>query len=863
MTKTRIIFIILFLFVSSSFLFSDEIHQAAQKGELAKVEELLKQNPQVVHAKDETGRTPLHWAARGVHFDVLKLLIENGADVNARDNANIMALHSVAARGHQATAELLITHGADLTARDVTGNTPLSYAVAGTNKAIVDLLQRHGVKIPLQGEDAQLLLHSAASSGYEEFVDLMLAQGVDFNLKDSRGGTLLHSAVDGGNKELVVMLLNNHHDVNAIDRFTITPIHIAAFNGNTEIIQLLAEKGADLNARTTAALTPLYFAQFNNKKEAAELLVSLGADQNFPKFTDLTGTYFGQNKPGKTPEPFATGIISSLNSLQSAPVFSPDGRAVYWSVFFGPPFKLVILFMKMENGRWTVPQIAPFSDDFYNFNPIFSPDGKRLYFISNRPLEKDAQSTGFNNWYVEQTDKGWSGPKHYGFPINSNNDWGVSIAKNGNLYFASSREGGLGAEDIYRSRLVKGNYTEPENLGLSINTRARDTYPFISPDENYLLFISNRSAGEFGGLDQFFDIYISFCQRDGSWTSARRMGNGINSDKFETTPLVSPDGKYLFFVSQRNGGVGEVYWADAAIIDQTKKEIFNQKESNYTFNPYLGQKHPGVIPEIFAPGIVSSDQPEHGYVAISPNGKEIYWSKISPDFQQGAIWFSEWRNGCWTEPKIAPFSSAELRDLCPVFSTDGCKLYFTSMRPIEGKKGYNLWVTNKNKDAWEQPIPLSSVINHGRESGCSVTVDGSLYFMSWQEGDFNSCDIYFSQFQNGQYLKPEPLASSVNSDSIETTPFISADGSYLLFSSRRGSAGFGGFDLYVSFKRDDNTWSEAINLGSTINSQANEWFPSVSPDGKYIFYNSGKDGNDDVYWVDAKIVEQLRPQNIK
>ena len=562
---------ILLFFTLTSLSQPHEIHQAAQKGELAKVEELLKQNPQLVNARDETGRTPLHWAARGIHLDVIKLLIQNGADVNARDNGNIMALHSVAARGHKEAAELLITHGSDLTAKDVTGNTPLSYAVSGTHKVIVDLLLNRGVKIPIQGDDARLLLHTAASSGYKEFVELMLAQGVDFNLKNSSGGTLLHSAVDGGNNELVAMLLNNRHDVNAKDRLMITPLHIAALNGNTEMVQLLAEKGADLNARTAASLAPLYFAQFNNKKEAAELLVSLGADKNLPKFTELKGKYFGQQKPGKTPEQFATDIISSLTSLQSAPVFSPDGNEVYWSVFFGPPFQLVILFMKMENERWTIPQITSFCDEFYYFNPVFSPDRKRLYFISNRPLEKDTPSTGFNNWYVERTDTGWSAPKHHGTPINSNNDWGASITKDGTLYFASSREGSLGAEDIYRSRFVNGNYIEPENLGPLSNTKARDTYPFIAPDESYLLFISNRSAGEFGGLDQFFDIYLSFRQKDGSWTPARKMDNGINSDKLETTPVVSPDGKYLFFVSQRNGGFGEVYWVDAKVIDEYKK----------------------------------------------------------------------------------------------------------------------------------------------------------------------------------------------------------------------------------------------------------------------------------------------------
>jgi len=552
----------------------NEIHEAAQKGDVDKVQALLQQNSALVDARDEFDRTPLHWAVRGVHFELMQLLIEKGADINAKDNARITPLHSVASRGHKQAAELLIEKGADLTAEDATGNTPLSYSVSGGHKEVVKLLLDHGVKIPMQGEEARKLLHLAASSGYKEFVDLMIAEGVDTNQKNDEGGTLLHSSVQSGNSKLVKSLIGRGGDVNEKNWHDITPLHIAAFYGHEEIAQMLLKNGADINAENIISWTALSFAEFANRKEMIEMLIKLGADKKTPHLTDLSGEYFGQKKPGFEPVPFADGILCPIMSLQSAPSFEPDGREVYWSTFFGPPFRLLIMVMKKKNGRWTTPQIAPFSsDEHFSFNPVFSPDGKRLYFISNRPLEKNGMPQGFNNWFVERKAAGWSVPKHHGWTVNSNDEWGASITRDGVLYFASGREGSMGATDIFRSRLVNGQYTEPENLGVSLNTKARELYPFVAPDESYLLFTSNRSAGEYGGMDRYFDIYISFRRPDDSWTTAKKLGGGINSEKLESTPIASPDGKYLFFVSQRKSSAGDAYWIDAGIIEQLKPDV--------------------------------------------------------------------------------------------------------------------------------------------------------------------------------------------------------------------------------------------------------------------------------------------------
>lgn len=582
MNKMAFHLIMILYFLSP--VWSHEIHEASQKGDIEKVQALLQQNSALAHARDEFDRTPLHWAARGVHFEVMKLLIEKGADIHAEDNAGITPLHSAASRGHRQAAELLIAEGADFTAEDATGNTALSYSVSGGHKEVVKLLLDHGVLIPIQEDGARKLLHLAASSGYEEFVGLMIDGGVDACLKNDDGGTLLHSAAQSGNNKLVENLIGTGPDVNRKNRHGITPLHIVAFFGHEEIARLLLKNGADINAENKTSWTALSFAEFANRKGMIELLIQRGADRKSPQLTDLQGEYFGQKEPGLFPKPFADGILRPIMSLQSAPSFAPDGREVYWSTFFGPPFRLLIMVMQKKNDRWTSPQIAPFSsDEYFFFNPIFSPDGERLYFISNRPMEKNRKPQGFNNWYVERQGSGWSEPKHHGTIVNSSDEWGASITRGGTLYFASGCKGSMGASDIFLSKLVNGQYTEPENLGVSVNTRARELYPFVAPDESYLLFISNRSAGEYGGIDQYFDIYVSFRRPDGSWTFATKLGCGINSGTFESTPIVSPDGKYLFFISQKNSRAGDAYWVNAGIIEELKPSDFKPAMSGSHF----------------------------------------------------------------------------------------------------------------------------------------------------------------------------------------------------------------------------------------------------------------------------------------
>jgi hypothetical protein len=302
------------------------------------------------------------------------------------------------------------------------------------------------------------------------------------------------------------------------------------------------------------------------------LVFLLAAFTLFPRADEpvIKGKYLGQQRPGTEPKRFAEGIISSLFEVHSPAVFSPDGKEVCWSLLFKKETQGVILFMKVEGEKWTNPDSFPFSTEEYrDVNPAYSPDGKKLYFTSRRPLEKEGKPGASNIWAAEKGETGWSEPGPLDAVVNEGGVGDqVSVSSDGTLYFSSMRPEGKGGLDIYRSKWEKDNnrYGKPENLGEPINTEHSEFGAYIAPDQGYVIFTSHRP----GGLGAA-DLYISFRKTDGSWTTPKNMGDTINSKDTEAFPTVSPDSKYLFFV-RADEESSHVYWVSAGIIGTLKHE---------------------------------------------------------------------------------------------------------------------------------------------------------------------------------------------------------------------------------------------------------------------------------------------------
>lgn len=269
--------------------------------------------------------------------------------------------------------------------------------------------------------------------------------------------------------------------------------------------------------------------------------------------TGQTGRFappYASDKPLATATLFAEGVIST-GDYDSHPAFTPDGRTLYF-LKSTPDFNFwTIVVSRFGAGRWSAPEVAPFSGQYSDADPFVTADGSKLYFISNRPVPGKAKPD-LDIWMVEKTGVGWGEPKNLGVPVNSDgNEWYPTLTRDGTIYFGSDRAGGKGRTDIYRSRLVNGKYAEPENLGEIINTQFHEFEPYVSPDERFIIFMAGGRADGLGG----FDLYISY-QRQGVWTKAVNLGEQVNSAGNELSPMIAPGGKYFFWTSTR-GFAGE------------------------------------------------------------------------------------------------------------------------------------------------------------------------------------------------------------------------------------------------------------------------------------------------------------------
>ena len=261
--------------------------------------------------------------------------------------------------------------------------------------------------------------------------------------------------------------------------------------------------------------------------------------------SDPKSAPYSASEPLPQPTVFGTGIIST-GEYDTHPAFTPDGRTLYF-LRSTPNFNhWTILVTRFLQGRWTTPEVAPFSGQYSDADPFITPDGSRLYFISNRPVPGKAKPD-LDIWVVNKTDNGWSEPQNPGSPINSpGNEWYPTLSTNGTIYFGSDREGGKGRNDIYRSRLIDGKYQPAENLGDIINTQFNEFEPLIAADESFLIFMCGGRADARGG----FDLYITYNQ-NGTWSKPENLGDEINSAGNEYSPTISPDGKYFFWGSTR------------------------------------------------------------------------------------------------------------------------------------------------------------------------------------------------------------------------------------------------------------------------------------------------------------------------
>lgn len=277
------------------------------------------------------------------------------------------------------------------------------------------------------------------------------------------------------------------------------------------------------------------------------------------------------NAAMQMPEPviFAKGVISTRD-YESSITFTPDGKTAYFVKSMPDLSFRVIVVSRFEQGKWSTPEVASFSGQYNDTDPCLSPDGKKLFFASRRPITGTTPKADYDLWFVELTNTGWNEPHHLDAPVNTDSqETSPSATADGTLYFSSNRAGGKGGADLYRAKPGNGDYGAPENLGDTINSPGPEIQVFTSGDEQLLLLAAAGRADGIGSVD----LYLSR-RTNGVWSKPVNLGNKINSLGVDSAPRISPDGKYFFWTSTRGYG-----FEDQQVKQLSTAELTNKLQS--------------------------------------------------------------------------------------------------------------------------------------------------------------------------------------------------------------------------------------------------------------------------------------------
>ena len=269
-------------------------------------------------------------------------------------------------------------------------------------------------------------------------------------------------------------------------------------------------------------------------------------------------------------------------------------------------------------------------------------------------------------------------------------------------------------------------------------------------------------------------------------------------------------------------------------------------ELTITDRQYLGQEPPGLTPVVFAPGMVSTDGWEIGGT-FSPDLKEYYFIRevdVDTEPRQEFV-VVQYRDHQWYDRVVSP------RVGQPFISPDGNVMYL-------GRR-----FRERTEAGWSEIRDLGPPFGDLPIMRLTVSSKGTAFFDEPGMPDGDGV-IRFSRSIDGEYEVPRPLSKAINTGSFNAHPFIAPDESYIIWDGRRDE-GFGSSDLYISFRKPDGSWDAAINLGKEINTEAWEAVASVTPDGKYLFFNrnigSENFENVDIFWVSTKFIDDLRPSH--
>lgn len=265
------------------------------------------------------------------------------------------------------------------------------------------------------------------------------------------------------------------------------------------------------------------------------------------------------------------------------------------------------------------------------------------------------------------------------------------------------------------------------------------------------------------------------------------------------------------------------------------------------FNP------PGKEAKLFGPGYISTEEYNERDVTFSPNMDEFYFSRNGGrNRMRATVHKMDKYEGYWNLPQKASFSGKFNDSECFV-THDNKKLFFISQRPEDGSENpeaWEIWIADRQGRDWTNFHKIDTLLK-----GCfypTITYDGELIYTDAKN------NLWSAKIDGETISEIKKLSDKVNTEGGEYNSMISPDGSFLIFTSHGYEDHYGGGDLYISFRDENGEWKKAINMGEKINTASIEYCPSLSPDGKYFFFSSRRKGNEDIYWIDAQVIQDLK-----
>ncbi|MCD4731958.1 MAG: hypothetical protein K8R74_15235 [Bacteroidales bacterium] len=285
------------------------------------------------------------------------------------------------------------------------------------------------------------------------------------------------------------------------------------------------------------------------------------------KSQPLTESFLGQAVPGLIPIRFAGDIITDSFYPHSKMIMSPEKDRIYWTTFLDTVSSDKALYYSDFDGENL--SIAKTDNSLTKYGILsftFNNDENNILYGSLQPHDELGGRLVRAVWKSEKADSGWSKPQPILSTLDTN--WAslgsVSVNNAGDIYFVGRMEGVTAK--IYCAKFEDGIYQQYEPLPENINTGIT-LDPFIDFQDRYLLFAAAGRNDNIG----IIDLYISYKDENNDWREPNNLGQGISTQYLDRFPMVTSNGKYLFFVTSHADHFPSTYthfyWVDAQVIE--------------------------------------------------------------------------------------------------------------------------------------------------------------------------------------------------------------------------------------------------------------------------------------------------------